>query len=249
MSGNFLLVYSNVRSVDAIRNALLLGVEKGFIKGFKEKKLEDSSTEWKALNAKLAYLESPENPNGSPPVKMRHQIPMMRYIGRIAGLYPRTEPERALLIDEVLEMCHSFRLRFGNLTDTAEADKLVCETFQFLEQLIAQNVKQSGNPWICGLTMTIADLEVASLIGWLGLPKFIERGVFDRDLFSEEFKNVRNVRRQINEHNFFIESNARHAMHYQLCKSGAEKPGEAHTSVNIKAWRTKEHKAKPASRT
>eukprot|EP00397_Hematodinium_sp_SG-2012_P036148 GEMP01038989.1.p1 GENE.GEMP01038989.1~~GEMP01038989.1.p1 ORF type:complete len:280 (+),score=46.09 GEMP01038989.1:94-840(+) len=231
-----LFVHTSAHNTESIRHALLIGIGKRTIKGFFEKKLTDTDAEWKQYGSKMCYFEpaaATPTEDKKDALKMHHQMPILRHIGRLTGLYPKNEPEKALVIDEVLDLCISFRKSFNGILDPKESDKVLCDTMQFIDALIQDNFKTAGQKYIIGTSITIADLELASVVGWLGQPKFTERGCFDKDAFSQEFVNVRALRKIVNDHPYLVDATSRHQAHYALVKAGQAVHGEAHTSAYI----------------
>lgn len=235
-SKNSLLVYTQARSVESIRNTLLLGIDRGSIQGFIEKKLDDNDPEWKLYNTKIMYFE-PSHTQDRAPLQMKHQLSILRHAGRMCGLYPKNDPNLALTIDDSLDMLLNFRLKFNTEKNSGEADKQLCEVMQHFENLIQENQRTNGERLVVGKHITIIDLELAATVGWCGGQKFVDRGCFDRNAFKEEFPNVRAIRTMINDHPYLTAANNRHQVHYALCKAGQGTFGEAHSFDYIQKLR------------
>lgn len=233
-ANNCLLAYKSAFSAEALRNALLLGMDKGVIKGFLEKKLDKDSVEWKFYDAKKVYFEPAQSPQDTK-VQMKHHFSILRHVGRLTGMYP-TDAATALTIDDSLDMLESFRGKFKKATSSAQADKLLCETMQHFNTMIQENGVKGCT---VGHSMTVLDLELASIVGWCGSQVFVNKGFFDRQAFREQFPQVYELRRTVNEHPVLIAAAKRHQVHYALCKAGHATHGDAHSHNYVQKLKLK----------
>ena len=127
-----------------------------------------------------------------------------RYCGKLSGLYPINNDYDAALIDQVIEASQdiNFMYTLSNRDKDPEKKKLAREIlstkhlpkwFQFLENLIISNNKSI---WFVGENMSIADLAVWRLLGWLtsgmidGVPKDI----------LEPYQNLKLMRKEVYKH-------------------------------------------------
>ncbi|MEZ5542128.1 MAG: glutathione S-transferase [Pseudomonadota bacterium] len=110
---------------------------------------------------------------------------ILRFAGRLAGLYPLDDPLAALKVDEALGVGEDINCLLGPSLHEQDAEKkmalrkvLAEETLPYwmgcLERLLLAN---GGTGFIAGATLTIADLKLYWIIDWLtlgildGIPK------------------------------------------------------------------------------
>ena len=98
-----------------------------------------------------------------------------RFCGKLSGLYPVNNDYKAALIDQIIEASQdiNFMVTLSNRNKDPQkmqkareilATKHLPKMFQFLENLIDDNKK---TPWFVGDKISIADLAVWRLLGWL----------------------------------------------------------------------------------
>ena len=127
-----------------------------------------------------------------------------RYCGKLSGLYPANNDYEAALIDQVIEASQdiNFMYTLSNRDKDPEKKRLAREIlstkhlpkwFKYLENLIVSNNKSI---WFVGDNISIADLAVWRLIGWLtsgiidGVPKDI----------IEPYQNLKLMRKEVYKH-------------------------------------------------
>ncbi len=127
-----------------------------------------------------------------------------RYCGKLSGLYPKNNHNDAALIDQIIEACQdiNFMYTLSNRDKDPEKKKIAREIlatkhlpkwFQFLENLIISNNKSI---WFVGENMSIADLAVWRLLGWL------TSGMIDgvpQDIL-EPYQNLKLMRKEVYKH-------------------------------------------------
>jgi prostaglandin-H2 D-isomerase / glutathione transferase len=110
-----------------------------------------------------------------------------RYVGRLAGLYPKDEWQAALC-DEVMDAAEDIGSRIGATIALDDAGKrkareaLVADALpRHLEQLEAR-LKAAGGEWFAERRLTVADLKVYGLVRWLraGVLDHIPKDLVDR---------------------------------------------------------------------
>ena len=98
-----------------------------------------------------------------------------RFCGKLGGFYPRNDDVAAARIDQVLDAATDITNLFGpsmwekDPTKKLElrtklAEEAIPKWVGFLERLFNQN---EGSPYFVGDTMTIADLAIWRLTGWV----------------------------------------------------------------------------------
>jgi len=98
-----------------------------------------------------------------------------RYCGKLSGLYPKNNSYEAALIDQIIEAAQDINYMYtlSSRDKDIEKRKIAREIlsvkhlpkwFSFLEELIKKN-KESI--WFVGNKITIADLAIWRLLGWL----------------------------------------------------------------------------------
>ena len=127
-----------------------------------------------------------------------------RYCGKLTGLYPTDNDIDAGKIDQIIEAAQdiNYIVSISSREKNSEKKKIAREIlstkhlpkwFQFLENLIKENNKSK---WFVGESITIADLAIWRLLGWLssgmldGVPKNI----------LEPYKNLKEMRKEIYQH-------------------------------------------------
>ena len=127
-----------------------------------------------------------------------------RYCGKLTGLYPTDNDIDAAKIDQIIEAAQdiNYIVSISSREKDSEKKKIARKIlstkhlpkwFQFLENLIKENNKSK---WFVGESITIADLAIWRLLGWLssgmldGVPKNI----------LEPYKNLKEMRKEIYQH-------------------------------------------------
>jgi len=127
-----------------------------------------------------------------------------RYCGKLTGLYPTNNDFDAAKIDQILEAAQdiNYIVSISSREKNPEKKKIVREIlstkhlpkwFQFLENLIKEN-KESK--WFVGKNITIADLAIWRLLGWLS------SGMLDgvpKDILGP-YENLIEMRKEIYQH-------------------------------------------------
>jgi len=127
-----------------------------------------------------------------------------RYCGKLTGLYPTNNDFDAAKIDQILEAAQdiNYIVSISSREKNPEKKKIVREIlstkhlpkwFQFLENLIKEN-KESK--WFVGKNITIADLAIWRLLGWLS------SGMLDgvpKDILGP-YENLKEMRKEIYQH-------------------------------------------------
>ena len=127
-----------------------------------------------------------------------------RYCGKLSGLYPKNNSYEAALIDQIIEAAQDINYMYTlssrdkdiekrKIAREILATKHLPKWFKFLENLIEQNNESN---WFVGNKISIADLAIWRLTGWLssgiidGVPKSI--------LIS--FNKLDNLRKEVDRH-------------------------------------------------
>jgi glutathione S-transferase len=116
-----------------------------------------------------------------------HSNTINRYVGKLAGLYPKDDWQAALA-DEAMDAAEDLGTRIGNTIQLGDADKkksredLATNAVpRFLEQLAAR-LQAAGGEWFADKRLTVADLKVSGLVRWLrsGALDHIPKDIVDR---------------------------------------------------------------------
>ena len=127
-----------------------------------------------------------------------------RYCGKLTGLYPTNNDFDAAKIDQILEAAQdiNYIVSISSREKDSEKKKIARKIlstkhlpkwFQFLENLIKENNKSK---WFVGESITIADLAIWRLLGWLS------SGMLDGvpNNILEPYKNLKEMRKEIYQH-------------------------------------------------
>jgi len=127
-----------------------------------------------------------------------------RFCGKLSGLYPTNNDYDSALIDQIIEASQdiNFMVTLSNrdkdpqkmkLSREILATKHLPKMFQFLENLIDNNKK---SPWFVSDNITIADLAVWRLLGWLssGLLEGVPTNILD------PYKKLKSMRKAVYQH-------------------------------------------------
>ena len=127
-----------------------------------------------------------------------------RFCGKLSGLYPTNNDYDSALIDQIIEASQdiNFMVTLSNrdkdpqkmkLSREILATKHLPKMFQFLENLIDNNKK---SPWFVSDNITIADLAVWRLLGWLssGLLDGVPTNILD------PYKKLKSMRKAVYQH-------------------------------------------------
>ena len=116
-----------------------------------------------------------------------HSNTINRYVGKLAGLYPKDDWQAALC-DEVMDAAEDIGTRIGNtMSMGADEKKKAREALaagaitRFVEQL-ASRLQAGGGEWFAEKRLTVADLKVFGLVRWLrsGALDHIPKDLVDR---------------------------------------------------------------------
>ncbi len=127
-----------------------------------------------------------------------------RFCGKLSDMYPKDDDFNSAKIDQVIDAAQDINYiitisgRDKNPDKKIEARKRLTtihlpKWFQFLENLLNEN---SQSNWFVGKDMTIADLAIWRLLGWIISGKL--EGVPTTVLNS--YKNLIQMRKQVSQH-------------------------------------------------
>ena len=124
-----------------------------------------------------------------------------RFCGKLSGLYPKNDDYKAALIDQIIEAAQdiNFLVTLSGRDKDPEkkrsarnilTNKHLPKWFEFLENILKQNVH---SVYFVGNDLTIADLAIWRLLGWLksGLLDGVPTTILD------EYKNINMLRDEI----------------------------------------------------
>ena len=127
-----------------------------------------------------------------------------RFCGKLSGLYPTNNDYEAALIDQIIEASQDINFmvtlssRDKDLHKMKKAREILAtkhlpKMFQYLENLIAKN---KNSPWFVSDKITIADLAVWRLLGWLssGLLEGVPKNILDK------YQNLLTMREAVYQH-------------------------------------------------
>lgn len=232
---NHYLVHTSAYHVDAIRNALNIGIGNGRVKGFIEDKLDKNEDKWTCLNAKVCYFVAAKDADDAEDGDhLRHYPNVLRHVGRLANLYPQDNPRKGLEIDEIIDMVSAFRSSFSKNMDQKAGDRMLIHNFRIFDDLIEENIKKHGNPVLVGDKLTIADLEVNALVSFLENPRFSGQDFFHAGAFYQEFIHVKKMRKAIHNHPSLLDAYERERVHKDEVKAGKSVAGEASSFAYLK---------------
>jgi len=124
-----------------------------------------------------------------------------RFCGKLSGLYPKNDDFKSALIDQIIEAAQdiNFLVTLSGRDKDEERKKIARKIlatnhlpkwFQFLENLLQQN---TNSVYFVGNELTIADLAIWRLLGWLksGLLDGIPTNILDN------FENLNKLREEV----------------------------------------------------
>ncbi len=124
-----------------------------------------------------------------------------RFCGKISGMYPKNNQINAAKIDQILDAAQdiNYAVSITNKEKDPDLKKQAREKlsnvhlprwFKFLETILIEN-KESE--WFVGKKMTIADLAIWRLLGWLssGLLEHVPANILD------DFKEITKMRKSV----------------------------------------------------
>ena len=127
-----------------------------------------------------------------------------RFCGKLAGMYPSDNDFNAAKVDQIIEAAQDINYivsisgREKNLEKKILARERLTQVhlpkwFQFLENLLIEN---NESDWFVGNSMTIADLAIWRLLGWLtsGLLDGVPKSVLD------PYENLNELKNKISQH-------------------------------------------------
>ena len=126
-----------------------------------------------------------------------------RFCGKLSGLYPADDPVASAFVDQVIDMATDITVLLGpsNAEEDEEKKKqirltLVQGALPKKISCLEEQLERDGLEWFAGSHMTIADIAVWRLFGWL------TSGVINHiptELLSP-FPNLRRVCKAVEEH-------------------------------------------------
>ena len=141
--------------------------------------------EWPAYRNKTPFQAMPVlEVDGK---SIAHSNTINRYVGKLAGLYPKDDWQAALC-DEVMDAAEDIGTRIGGTMQMgADEKKKAREALsagaipRFIEQIEAR-LKAGGGEWFVEKRLTVADLKVFGLVRWLrsGALDHIPKDLVDR---------------------------------------------------------------------
>ena len=124
-----------------------------------------------------------------------------RFCGKLSGLYPKNDDYKAALIDQIIEGAQdiNYLVTLSGRDKDLERKKIARDIlatrhlpkwFQFLEDLLKQNTESI---YFVGGDLTIADLAIWRLLGWL------KSGMLDGvpSTILDNYENLNKLREQI----------------------------------------------------
>tara|TARA_Y100001970_G_scaffold61474_1_gene78492 strand:- start:11 stop:667 length:657 start_codon:yes stop_codon:yes gene_type:complete len=124
-----------------------------------------------------------------------------RFCGKLSGLYPKNDDYKAALIDQIIEGAQdiNYLVTLSGRDKDLERKKIARDIlatrhlpkwFQFLEDLLKQNTESI---YFVGGDLTIADLAIWRLLGWL------KSGMLDGvpTTILDNYENLNKLREQI----------------------------------------------------
>ncbi len=124
-----------------------------------------------------------------------------RFCGKLSGLYPKNDDYKAALIDQIIEGAQdiNYLVTLSGRDKDLERKKIARDIlatrhlpkwFRFLEDLLIQN---TGSIYFVGGDLTIADLAIWRLLGWL------KSGMLDGvpTTILDNYENLNKLREQI----------------------------------------------------
>jgi len=149
MAGDWTLIFYSVNATESIRHAFFIGgVE------FEEVKIAENDFRKKYPSGFHAVLQCGDKKklDGLTEVANLHSI--LRIVGKFGKLYP-DDPFIGMRIDEVLELCKTFRTKLAARGITLE------DVLENLNSVIDHKYAVSEDK------MTVADLELLAFVNWL----------------------------------------------------------------------------------
>lgn len=156
-------------------------------------------SDWPAFRDKTPYQSMPVLEVDGKEIAQSNTI--NRYLGRLAGLYPKDDWQAAL-VDEVMDAVEDISTRIGStIALEAEAKKKAREALaagsiaHFLRQIEAR-LKAGGGEWFVEDRLTVADLKCYLLVRWLkaGVLDHIPADIVDKNapLLAKHLERVEN---------------------------------------------------------
>ncbi len=163
---------------------------------FEDKRI--AGKDWPALRDTMPFQAMPVL--GVDGKVIAHSNTINRYVGKLAGLYPKDDWQ-ATLVDEAMDAVEDISTRIGNTIALGDADKKKAREAlaagpipRFLEQLQAR-LKAAGGEYFADQRLTVADLKCYQLIRWLksGALDHIPADIADKHapLLVKHFERVR----------------------------------------------------------
>jgi glutathione S-transferase len=164
---------------------------------FEDKRI--ARNDWSALRDNMPYQALPVlEVDGQ---IIAHSNTINRYVGKLAGLYPKDDWQAALA-DEVMDAIEDISHKIGNtFALEGEGKKKAREALaagpiaRFLQQLDAR-LKAGGGEWFVEQRLTVADLKCYLWVRWLksGALDHIPADIVDRHapLLAKHLERVKN---------------------------------------------------------
>lgn len=155
--------------------------------------------DWSALRDGTPYQSLPVLEVDGKAIAQSNTI--NRYVGKLAGLYPRDDWQAAL-VDEIMDAIEDISTKIGNtFTLEGEAKKSAREALaagpipHFLGQ-IESRLEAGGGEWFVEKRLTVADLKCFLFVRWLksGALDHVPADIVDRHapLLAKHLERVRN---------------------------------------------------------
>ena len=172
MAPGLVLTYFDIKGkAEYVRLALAVG---GVL--FEDRRL--ARGEWAGLKPQTRWRYLPEltvTEPGKAPVTFGQSNAQLRYVGRLAGLYPADEPLQAALVDEMLDALEDVRTPVADSVREEDPErkaekrqKLAAETLPHWFGLLEGHAQANGaNGHLVGAGLTVADLSLYQVFTWL----------------------------------------------------------------------------------
>jgi glutathione S-transferase len=164
---------------------------------FEDKRI--AGKDWPALRDKMPFQAMPVLEVDGKVITQSNTID--RYLGRLAGLYPKDDWQAAL-VDEVMDAVEDITTKIGNtMALEAEAKKKAREALaagpipRFLQQIEAR-LKAGSGEWFVEKRLTVADLKCFLWVRWLksGALDHVPADIVERHapLLAKHLERVKN---------------------------------------------------------
>lgn len=155
--------------------------------------------DWPALRDSMPFQAMPVLEVDGKVISQSNTI--NRYVGKLAGLYPRDDWQAAL-VDEVMDAVEDISTMIGNTMGLEAAAKQKAREAlgagsipRYLQQIEAR-LRAGGGEWFVENRLTVADLKCFLWVRWLksGVLDHVPADIVDRHapLLAQHFDRVRN---------------------------------------------------------